>query len=121
MGLAIVVALIRTCTAPAPTGDGGYEQIEAVIGLTVEETTEQLGEPTASLEFDPAEDQNPLRLEVSRLLTESGTTLPDQLLELSWFEGDTITTVWFVPDADTGRLRSIESVRYRRADTQQPD
>lgn len=115
VGLALIAALIRTFTVPATNAETDYTRIEEVIGLPMEQVHTQLGEPTATLEFNPADDPNPLRRQVSDRLMETGASVPEQIIEQSWFDGDTITTIWFIAGEADEPPVSIDSVRYRRS------
>jgi len=117
---AIVAALLRSYgPGSSPNAESEFIRVDELIGISDQEAIERLGEPTARLEFIPGEDPNPLRMEVAGRLAQSGITPSGEILELSWFGPEFVTTVWFVADPETTGsatwLRSVDSVRYDRA------
>ena len=123
--LAIVAALFRSF-GPSSSSDSEPEffRVDELIGLSDQEVIERLGEPTARLEFIPGEDPNALRMQMAERLTQDGTDPSGEILELSWFDPEFITTVWFVAESDEAGSaappRSVDSVRYARSTQTEP-
>lgn len=123
--LAFVAAIFRTCTAPPASSTPEYEQLPELIGFTADDAEQHLGSPTIRMTFEPGEDPNPLRLQVINRLETAGEGMPDEILEMAWFEDGVVTTLWFTSQPTSSEefeWRAIDSVRYRRAVTDgQPD
>lgn len=117
--LAIMAALLRSYgPGSSPASQSSYVREDELIGMSEAQAIEQLGEPTARLEFMPGEDNNPLRMQVTDRLSESEAAPTEPILELSWFGQESITTVWFVRDKNSAgseaQYQSIDAVRYPR-------
>jgi len=120
---AIIAALLRSIGPSSPANSFEFTRLDDLIGISTEQAADRLGEPTARLMFDPAEDSNPLRTQVADQLSKTGRQVPETILELTWFDGDAVITIWFVA-ADSGEqatYRSIDSVRYTRQTAEQPN
>lgn len=114
--LAFIVAGLRTWLGSAPSSE--YQQLPDLIGLSSSEAIATLGQPTARMQFEPADESNPLRLQVMQRLESSPAGIPEMIHEYTWFsDDDTVTTIWFIntsPDPEITELHSIDSVRYKR-------
>lgn len=117
--LAIVAALLRSFGPSSSSGpETEFLRVDELVGISDVEAIERLGEPTARLEFIPGEDPNAMRVQVADRISDTGGNLPDEIIELSWFGPEYITTVWFIAERETPGsaplLRSVDSVRYLR-------
>ncbi len=111
---AILAALLRSIGPSGTVSDQNYVRVDELIGISLDQTIDRLGEPTAQLSFSPGDDPNPMREQVTQVLRDAGKAVPELILEASWFNPDSITTVWYVEQSDEGGFRSIDSVRYAR-------
>jgi hypothetical protein len=119
---AILAALLRSIGSSSPAGSSDFIRVDDLIGISTQQATDRLGEPTARLSFNPADESSALRVQVVERLTQSGQQVPETMIELSWFDASTVTTVWFIAadPADDASYRSIDSVRYSRPPAEQP-